>query len=341
MSASDLYQYSHTIGLMSASGRGFADPVDLAADSNGTLYVLNHGGPELEDRLSYKRVTICTVWEEYLGEFSTGGTGDGELMWPSAIALNSQNEIYVSDEALHRISIFNTSGEYINKWGTQGNSDGQLDHPSGIAFDSEDNIYVSDSLNHRIQKFTKDGKFLAKWGNQGSGSGQLNMPWGITIDHMGNVYVADWRNDRIQKFSPDGECLAYFGTSGHGDKQLNRPAGVAVDSLGNICVADWGNERVQVLGPDGSIRASFRGEAGISKWADDFLKANPDNARERAAAYLGPDLDLTSRDPHEESANIEEYFWGPTSVKIDTHGRIYVVESCRHRIQVYCPSETL
>ena len=37
----------------------------------------------------------------------------------------------------------------------------------------------------------------------------------------------------------------------------------------------------------------------------------------------------------EESANIEKLFWGPTSVKLDDEGRMYVVESCRYRIQVY------
>ena len=40
-------------------------------------------------------------------------------------------------------------------------------------------------------------------------------------------------------------------------------------------------------------------------------------------------------DPHEESAHIEKYFWGPTSIKIDQKGRILVTESNRHRVQVY------
>ncbi|HAT22636.1 MAG TPA: hypothetical protein DCS57_07460, partial [Dehalococcoidia bacterium] len=39
--------------------------------------------------------------------------------------------------------------------------------------------------------------------------------------------------------------------------------------------------------------------------------------------------------PHEESAHIEKLFWGPTSVKLDNDGKVYVTESNRHRVQIY------
>jgi hypothetical protein len=31
----------------------------------------------------------------------------------------------------------------------------------------------------------------------------------------------------------------------------------------------------------------------------------------------------------------EKRFWGPTAAEIDEHGRVLVVDSCRHRIQIY------
>ena len=37
----------------------------------------------------------------------------------------------------------------------------------------------------------------------------------------------------------------------------------------------------------------------------------------------------------EESAHIEKFFWGPTSVKLDESGRVYVTESNRHRVQIF------
>jgi sugar lactone lactonase YvrE len=102
------------------------------------------------------------------------------------------------------------------------------------------------------------------------------LPWGIGLDTDGNVYVADWRNDRVQKFTSEGKFLAAYGTSGDRDGEFHRPSSVAVDQDGNMYVADWGNNRVQVLGPDGRFRVKLLGDAGLSKWAQEFLPANPD-----------------------------------------------------------------
>ena len=163
--------------------------------------MLNRGGPETPIRLPYKRVTICTAGEEYLGEFGTGGSGSGEFWWPSSLAFDSAGRLYIADEALQRVSIYDGDGVYLDHWGEGGSSDGQLNRPSSIAFDRDDNLYLADSMNHRVQKFTKEGRFLGKWGEPGDGPGQFNMPWGIALAPDGAVYVSDWRNDRIQKFT--------------------------------------------------------------------------------------------------------------------------------------------
>jgi len=165
----------------------------------------------------------------------------------------------------------------------------------------------------------------------------LNLPWGLALDQTGNVYVADWRNDRIQKFDATGRYLASWGTSGQGEGEFNRPSGVAVDQDGNIYVADWGNERVQILAPDGRVRARLRGESGVSKWGESYFTTNQDELAERHKADLEPPLELPPMDAARyESASIEKLFWGPVAVKLDDQGHLYVVESCRHRIQIYC-----
>ena len=156
------------------------------------------------------------------------------------------------------------------------------------------------------------------------------------VSPNGSIYVADWGNHRIVRYSADGSILACYGSHGGGDGQFKNPSSVAVDTDGNIYVADWGNERVQILDSTGNFICSLRGEATISLWGQEFLDANYEEAEPRSRSNLEPDVSLFNGNPHEESAHIEKFFWGPTSVKLDNSGRLYVTESNRHRIQVYC-----
>ena len=176
-------------------------------------------------------------------------------------------------------------------------------------------------------------RFISTWGSQGNGDGEFNLPWGITQDKYGYVYVADWRNDRIQKFTPEGQFVEKFGTSGTGDGEFYRPAGLAVDTDGNMYVADWGNQRVQVLDPEGKFLLKLRGEAKLSPWATEYLEANADEFDARSRFV--PVFEVDTQDITEESARIEPYFWDPVSLALDKDNRLYVLETCRHRFQVY------
>ena len=289
------------------------------------MYVVSRG---YESTFPTKRVTICTVGEDYIGQFGrSAGVGitpepdeDGSIVWPTALALDRDGNVYLADEGLNRISIFTKDGDWIGKWGTSGEGDSEFNRPSGLAFDLEDNLLLVDSLNNRIQKFTKDGKFLDKWGKAGTGDGEFNMPWGIEIDKDGYVYVADWRNDRIQKFTPEGEFLMQFGDTGTKGEKLNRPTDVAVDKDGIIYVTDWGNDRVGVLSTHGTFVTEITGAATISKWGKDKLDANAEMWKEREVA---------------QGLEREKPFWRPIAVDVDDENRIFVLECPRNRVQVY------
>ena len=311
------FHYDLTIGRSEYSGSGFRHGADLALSPDGSIYVPNRSH---EWRPSGVRVTMLNIHQEYTGQFSQFGEGDGDIYWPSSIALDSSQNVYIADEWLNRISIFDKDGSFLDKWGVAGSRDGEIKKPAGIRFDKEDNMYLVDSGNNRVQKFTKDGKFLAKWGEAGTGEGQFNLPWGLTIDKTGDIYVADWRNDRIQKFTADGQYLAEFGSSGSGVGEFNRPTGVAVDKDGDIYVADWRNDRVQVLTPDGRHITTFTGDAGISKWGAEKLNANPDMLRMRGLL----------RDLSEQ-----EKFWRPKAIAVDGEGRVIILDGGRDRLQIY------
>jgi DNA-binding beta-propeller fold protein YncE len=323
------FRYSHTIGRGEEAGPGFKNPVSVARGEDDLMYVVSRS---YDYRADAKRVTICTVGEEYIGEIGNAerlgasqmdvgeSVADGTLIWPTDIALDRQGNVYITDEWLHRISIFTKDGDWVGKWGTPGSRDGEIDRPSGIAFDGDDNVFIVDTGNNRIQKFTKDGRFLGKWGQEGSGDGQINLPWGIDIDRNGNVYLADWRNDRIQKFTAQGGFLMKIGGPGAQHGQFNRPTDVAVDREGLIYVADWGNNRLQVFDPEGQYATQLTGDATLSKWGIAKLDANPDMKRQREVA---------------QGLERERFFRGPIGVEVDEQDRVFVVDSGRNRIQIY------
>ena len=157
-------EYVMTLGMTTMEGRGFYYPVDTAIGRDDRLYVVNRS---LDIVPRGVRVTMCDIDSEYYGTFGSFGEKDGQFIWPSGGAIDSRGRVYVSDEQLHRISVFDREGAFVSRWGSHGTGEGELDTPSGIAFDNQDNLFVSDTYNHRIQKFTADGRFLLSFGSQG------------------------------------------------------------------------------------------------------------------------------------------------------------------------------
>ena len=317
---SPAFTYSHTIGNQGTPpAHGFSAPVDVALGPDGLLYVICN---YYEYPPTTKFIVKCNVEEDYLGAFGSYGTGEGQFTWPNSIAVDRSGDVFLTDEWLHQISVFDNDGNFLRRWGAEGDGDGQWNRPAGIAFDPDDNILVVDSFNNRVQRFTSAGEFLGKWGGPGQGEGQFDTPWGINLDSEGNVYVADWRNDRIQKFSSDGQFMLQVGRSGDADGELRRPSGVAVDRDGFIYVVDWGHDRVQVFNAQGEFVTKFLGDCpGYSKWATARMASNPESMAEQRAEV--------------KSFLPEQVFFHPTGIEVDDENRIFVVDTGRHRIQIY------
>ena len=331
------FTYSFVAGRSEFQGTGFRNPMDFALAPDGLIYVVNRSYESRSDGTRMNLFRLDEDGEEYITEFAGYGEGPGQFIWPMSCALDSDTNVYVTDEYLHRITIFNKDGDYVSHWGTHGSGDGELNRPAGIVI-RDDVIYLVDSQNHRVQKLTLDGQFISKFGSHGSGPGQFDTPWGLCLDKDDNIFVADWRNDRIQSFTNDGQWLASFGQPGSGGDAgiarehggirvvsrpvgfFNRPTGVAVDKDGDIYVADWLNNRVQVLTPEGRFITEFTGDAGLSKWGVSKIESNPDMIRQRNGVR-----DFTP----------EKVLWAPVAVKVDDTGRVIIADTNRHRFQVY------
>ena len=166
---------------ISGSGSGqFSDPLGIAVDGSGNVWVVDSGNNRVEEFSSEGA---------YIKSVGSKGSGKTEFKEPKGIAFSGRN-VYVSDYGNNRIEEFSGSGTYLAEFGTKGSGNGQLDGPYGIASDPvAGDLYVTDSLNNRVEEFTFAGVFVTKFGSEGTGNGQFKDPLGLTINNEGSVYV--------------------------------------------------------------------------------------------------------------------------------------------------------
>ena len=307
------YPYLRTLGMRRVTNY----PADIAFSKDGEALILMRSEAGSSIRIwPVEDEDQMTADLRGIGGY---GTGEGQFVWPVQIITDAEHNIYVSDEAIHKISRFNAEGEFESRWGEHGDGEGEFNAPNGIAFDLDGNMVVVDSKNHRVQRYTPDGKCLGAFGSHGDDPGQFDLPWGVHVDELGDIYVTDWGNNRLQIFSSDGDLKQVIGEAGGGPGQFNRPTGVAVDAHGDIYVADWGNDRVLMFNADGEYIWSFSGDATLSRVARTYMLTNavPNRLREMG------DLEQEKR------------LRRPRSVRIDSEFRLFIPDYESYRVQIY------
>ena len=174
---------------------------------------------------------------------------------PFNVALDADENVYVSDEVGAVVRVFSRTGKPLPVIGAR-----QLERPTGVAIDREHGLlYVSDtatrkSENHRVRVFDFAGKWLRDLGavegrpTKGEQDGQWHFPTYIAVDpENGDVYVADTMNFRIQVFDRSGKFLRKYGENGDGPGMFARLKGLAFDSHGNLYVVDGDHSNVQLF----------------------------------------------------------------------------------------------
>ncbi len=309
------HSFQQSLGVGRRSAKGFAHPVSVTLDSRGQVYVLNRSSSWKDQ---FPRVTVIPLDEEDFREIGEFGTEPGCLFMPTAAVIDAADHLYIADEHLHTVTVFDCDGTFVTRWGEPGSALGQLNRPSGLAVDSAGNLWVVDHGNSRVQCFTPEGHPLLCFGSAGSGPGEFNLPWGIAVGPDDDVWVADWRNDRVQRFDPAGRHRGSYG-----EHLLTRPAAVAVAKDGTTYVADWGNDCVRVLDETGRLQETWEGDATLSKWAQEYLGMYDSSRQLRQLAQAA------GRDSEERR------FWQPSGITLSAGGLVFVADTGRHRVQVY------
>jgi len=133
--------------------------------------------------------------------------------------------------------------------------------PTDIAAAPDGTFLVADADRDRIVRFSAEGSGLAAWGGQGYGGGTFEPgccfgPSSLAIAADGTVFVADDGLGLVQRFSADGAFVVEWGGTSRQLGRFNHPADVAITADGDVVVMDSDNFRVQRLAPDGTPRWS-------------------------------------------------------------------------------------
>ncbi|MDQ2653404.1 MAG: NHL repeat-containing protein [Chloroflexota bacterium] len=187
-------------GQIGTAGGGFgaadlAYPEGVAVASNGEILASNTQSALSQIKRYKANMTPDSQW-------GARGSGATNLDNPRALAIDSEDHLYVVDSRNHRIQKFTLDGTHLGSWGSDGSNPGQFKDPRGIAVDADSRAYVTDSVQHRVQKFSPDGTFLGYIGGPGNNDGEFSAPWGIAVAADGTVYICDAGHTRIQAFVP-------------------------------------------------------------------------------------------------------------------------------------------
>ena len=286
----------------------FVDPMSVAFDANGNIYV-SDGGTWWNRERGNHRIQIFRSDGTYLatiGQTGVCGSGNNQLCGPRHIAIYG-SELYVADAGNDRVQVFDITNPASP--GYVATISG-LNNPSGVAVDAE-YIYVADTWNDQVQVFSRATRaHVATIGSGwGDGSDEFKNPTDVTVDTAGSLYVADFVNTRVQQFTRSDSTWTYMRTYGvtgvpylTNGYHYNNPSGVAIASDGSIYLTEDNGHRLVKLSSDGTPIWTV-GAAGV--------KGDWDNSNDR--------LD------------------NPDDVALDASGRAYVADRWHGRVQIYNP----
>jgi sugar lactone lactonase YvrE len=240
-----ILQFDASGKLLKSFGAGmFAFPHGFHVDRDGNIWATDGPGKSGKGYQVFKFSPEGKVLLT-LGKAGIGGEAPGTFIYPSAVVVAPNGDIFVADghgaDTNGRIMKFSRDGKFIKSWGQKGTGRGEFGGMHAIAMDSKGRLFVGDRGNSRIQIFDPDGKFLEEWK-------QFGRPSGTFIDANDTLYVADSQSDA--KVNPgfqkgirigsarDGIVQMLIPVPGPQEKPTTTTEGVAADARGNVYGAE-------------------------------------------------------------------------------------------------------
>jgi len=223
-------------------------PYSIAVDSRGRAIVTDPGanGIHIFDFENHKYKFLARR-----------DKGRESMRSPQCVALDAQDNIYVTDSESGKIFVFEPGGKFKRTIGSLKGGEGYFKRPTGIAVDSAARrIYITDTLRDKIFVLDMDGTVLQSIGRKGNGEVEFNLPTEVLVRDQ-DLYVVDAMNFRVQFLNRSGGFETAVGRIGDSSGSMFRPKGIGVDSEGHLYVVDglWGV--IQVFDREGRLLYYF------------------------------------------------------------------------------------
>ena len=232
-----------------ASGAQLGEPVALAFDAAGNLYIADPGDNVVrEARADGTIVTLAGTGPEcaqsnscYNGEAIPATSAS--LNQPSGVAVDRTGNVYIADSTnciVRKVSsttgtITTVAGkpptfdqatnEYTVHCGSARGTNAtasELASPAGLAVDGAGNVFIADVGNDQVLQLSTTGALavVAGTGNTGAGctggaatATSLDLPNAVAIGNDGSLYISDSANNQICRVTPGTNGSILTGTA--------------------------------------------------------------------------------------------------------------------------------
>ena len=179
-------------------GQGLIDPGGMAIDNeNRFLYVADSA---LDQVLVFDADKLTIIRKLGTSGKQHSLTEAGQFAMPTNVAVDADNNLYVTDTYNSRVEVFDADGNFIRAWGKAGDQPGKLFRPKGIAIDADGHVWIADTQQDRVQCFTQDGQLLMWLGAHGGLPGEFQALAGLYIDRNNRMFTSEQYPGRVQMF---------------------------------------------------------------------------------------------------------------------------------------------
>jgi len=282
-------------------------------------------------------------WMDRLaGTQSAGESGKVlfQLAEPYGLAVDSKNNLFVADQKVGAIFIFNTETRDADL--IKNKVHAHFVRIIGLAMDDGDRLFVSDPGLHHVMVFDANHKA------EDVITDGMAEPGALALDKENRLlYVADVQLDQVLVYDADSlKLVRKIGTTGHNHElttpgDFAKPSGLAVDAEANLYVCDTLNNRIEVFDADGKFIRAF-GKAGdgpgyfsrpkgIAIDGDGHIWV-ADGMQDRVQVFNSEWQLLISFGGH---GLLPGQFQGLVSIAIDKNNRVFTSEIYPGRVQQF------